>query len=81
MFVFKCMHPASCELGGGKGNEVAGPVGAWAEERAGLLASAELGNLGFVWGKCLKLCNPFAKWAKAEGGENGMCVAHPAGPA
>lgn len=33
MFVFKCMHPASCELGGGNGNEMTGLVGAWAGEQ------------------------------------------------
>lgn len=36
VFVFKCMHPASCELGDSKGNEMAGPVGAWAGEQGSL---------------------------------------------
>lgn len=43
----------------------------WADWRlgwgTGLPTSVGLGNLGFVWGKCRKLCNPFAKRAKAEG--------------
>lgn len=50
VFVFKCMHPASCELGGGKGNQMAWLFGAWAGGTE-LPASVGLGNLGFVWGK------------------------------
>lgn len=33
VFVFKCMHPASCELGGGNGNEMTGLVGAGTGEQ------------------------------------------------
>lgn len=36
MFVFKCVHPASCELGGGNGNEMTGLIGAWAGEQGSL---------------------------------------------
>lgn len=54
MFVFKGLHPASCDLRR-EGNGLA----AWClgGESGGLLAFAGLGNLGFVWGRCLRLCN------------------------
>lgn len=68
VFVFKCMYPASCELGGGKGNEMAWQVGAWAGG-TGLLASAGLGNLGFVWGKVPQALQSICKGGK--GGRDG----------
>lgn len=70
MFVFKGLHPASCDLRR-EGNGLA----AWClgGESRGLLAFAGLGNLGFVWGVPQAL-QPYTKRAKAEEGENGFAL-------
>lgn len=70
MFVFKGLHPASCDLRR-EGNGLA----AWClgGESGGLLAFAGLGNLGFVWGVPQAL-QPYTKRARAEEGENGFAL-------
>lgn len=71
MFVFKGLHPASCDLRE-KGNGLAAFVLGWGSR--GLLAFAGLGNLGFVWGRVPQALQPYTKRAKAEEGKSGSVL-------